>query len=537
MNVVVRDTTGLFSTWKSDLPASIVVFLVAVPLCLGIALASGAPLISGVISGIVGGVVVGGLSAARLGVSGPAAGLSVIVLTSIQELGAFDVFLAAVLLAGLVQLALGFGRAGLIAYYFPSAVVTGMLTGIGVIICLKQVPHALGYDRDPEGDLAFQQMDGETTFSELIRVADHLNPGPMLIAAVSLGILIAWENPWFKKQAIVRLVPGPLLAIVAAVVLQGLFQTSPLLSLTAEQLVSIPVAKNVGDYLTFPDFTALLKPAVFRIAVVLAVVASLETLLSVEATDKLDPLKQVTSTNRELKAQGIGNLVSGLLGGLPVTQVIVRSSANIQAGAKGKLSAIVHGLLLVLAVTVLPGVLNRIPLAALAAVLLIVGYKLAKPSIFSNLIRQGPAQAIPFLVTVCGVVFTNLLTGIAMGLAVAVMGLLLENVRLPHGELDLAGKGDGRLRITLGQHVTFLNKASILQALNSIPNNVEVEIDATASRYVHADVVEIIDDFVQGAAARGILVAVEGLEHHQKGHPESTLTITVESPIAGKAGS
>lgn len=525
--------SSIAETLKTDLPAAVVVFFVAIPLCLGIALASGAPLISGLIAGMVGGIVVGCLSGSSLGVSGPAAGLAVIVLTAIQELGGFDVFLASVVLAGLIQLVLGFLKAGIVAYYFPSSVIRGMLAGIGVVIFLKQIPHALGYDRDPEGDFAFRQMDGETTLSALSSVVERISPGPLLIAALALVVLVLWETRWVKERRLLSLVPGPLIVVVCGALLSVVFRSSEGFALSADQLVGVPIISGldgIAGVLTFPDFSALTKSDVYTTAVVLAVVASLETLLCVEATDKLDPLKRVTPTNRELKAQGAGNVVSGLFGGLPVTQVIVRSSANIQAGGRTKVSAVVHGLLLTVSVFVLPTLLNLIPLAALAAVLLVVGYKLAKPSLFAKMFREGLGQFIPFAVTVGGIVFIDLLIGLALGLGAALVNLLLESYRLPfHMDSKMA---DAKFfRITLAEHVTFLNKASIVSTLSEIPDGSTIEIDASNSTFVHADVVEIIDDFVAGAEARELKVHVEGLDHHQKGQPSSGMRVSTR-PVA-----
>lgn len=519
---------SIAATLKADLPASVVVFFVAIPLCLGIALASGAPLISGLIAGMVGGVVVGTLSGSPLGVSGPAAGLAVIVLTAIQQLGAFDIFLAAVVLAGVIQLILGFIKAGIVAYYFPSSVIRGMLAGIGVVIFLKQIPHAFGYDQDPEGDFAFRQLDGETTFSTLVSMLERISPGPLIIATLALVVLILWETRWIKGRKILSLVPGPLIVVLSGALLGVLFRSSESFALSSDQLVGVPIVDGVDGIvgmLTFPDFTALTNSTVYTTAVILAVVASLETLLCVEATDKLDPQKRVTPTNRELKAQGVGNVVSGLLGGLPLTQVIVRSSANIQAGGRTKLSAVIHGFLLMISVFALPTVLNLIPLAALAAVLLVVGYKLAKPSLFAKMFREGPSQSIPFIVTVGGIVFIDLLIGLALGLAAAVLGLLFENYRLPFRMNSQSGDAK-HFRITLAQHVTFLNKANIVSALTAIPDGSTVEIDASESTFVHADVVEIVDDFVAGAEARDIEVHVEGLDHQQKGHPSSGIDVS-----------
>lgn len=530
----IAEKQPILGNWKSDLPASVVVFLVALPLCLGIALASGAPLISGIIAGVVGGIVVGVISGSELGVAGPAAGLAVIVLNAIQDLGSFQIFLVAVILAGLLQVAFGFARAGVIAYYFPSSVITGMLSGIGIVIFVKQIPHALGYDRDPEGDLAFQQADGENAISELVSALDFVSFGPMIIAAVSLAILILWETQWFKNQKFLSRVPAPLIAVVAGILLNLAFSSTTRYALDVNQLVQIPAIDSIVDVFTFPDFAALSMGAVYKTAMVLAVVASLETLLCVEATDKLDPLKRITPTNRELKAQGVGNIVSGLIGGLPVTQVIVRSSANIQGGGKSKLSAISHGLLLTIAVLAIPMIMNLIPLATLAAILFIVGYKLAKPSLFQRFFSEGPAQFLPFIATVVGIVFIDLLVGLGIGMAIAVIAILLENFRLPYQVDKTPMENAEHIRIALSQQVTFLNKASIRQFLAVIPNNARVEIDASDSIYVHTDVVEIIDDFVDGAPARGIKVEVKGLAHHHKGEPTGGMQLQITSSTMPK---
>ncbi|TFH27574.1 MAG: SulP family inorganic anion transporter [Myxococcales bacterium] len=518
---------------RSDLPASLVVFLVALPLCLGIALASGAPLISGLIAGIVGGIVVGTLSGSPLGVSGPAAGLAVIVLTAIQDLGAFNIFLVAVILAGLIQILLGFVRAGTVAYYFPSSVISGMLAGIGIIIFLKQIPHAVGYDRDPVGELSFHQPDGETTFSEFAVVLDAVSTGPLIIALVSLAILLLWESPGFKGRKVSALIPGPLVAVVTGALLNLFFRSRPEFALTPEQVVSIPEADSLSGlvgFLTFPDFSALTRIHVYKTAVVLAIVASLETLLCVEATDKLDPRKRVTPTNRELKAQGVGNVISGFLGGLPITQVIVRSSANIQSGGRTKASAIIHGLLLVLSVIVLPAIVNLIPLATLAAVLLVVGFKLAKPSVFRKMFRQGRGQFVPFLVTVCAIVLTDLLVGIGLGLVVAVLVILFENFRLPFEITNVPQERGERVKLGLAQQVTFLNKASVLTTLDAIPEDSSVEIAASQSVFVHPDVVELIENFVIGAEERNIAVIVHGLDHSKQLRAPIGMEVAITSP-------
>lgn len=529
----MKSPSGFAGTLQSDLPASLVVFLVALPLCLGIALASGAPLISGLIAGIVGGIVVGTLSGSPLGVSGPAAGLAVIVLTAIQDLGAFNIFLVAVILAGLIQIVLGFVRAGTVAYYFPSSVISGMLAGIGIIIFLKQIPHAFGYDRDPVGELSFRQPDGETTFSELLVVLDSISPGPLIIASVSLAILLLWESRWFKRHKLFAVIPGPLVAVVTGALLNLFFRSKLGFALSPEQVVSIPEADSLSGlvgFLTFPDFSALTRIDVYKTAVVLAIVASLETLLCVEATDKLDALKRVTPTNRELKAQGVGNMISGLLGGLPITQVIVRSSANIQSGGRSKASAVIHGLLLAVSIIALPTIMNLIPLATLAAVLLVVGFKLAKPSVFKKMLRQGRGQFVPFIVTVCAIVVTDLLVGIGLGMVVAVLVILFENFRLPFEISNVPQERGERVKITLAQQVTFLNKASVLKTLDSIPEDSSVEIDASKSAFVHPDVVELIDDFVIGAEAKNIEVVVNGLDRRKQVKAPIGMQVSVTSP-------
>jgi MFS superfamily sulfate permease-like transporter len=501
------------SKLKADLPASVVVFLVATPLCLGIALASGAPLFSGLIAGIVGGIVVGAASGSALGVSGPAAGLAVIVLNAISTLGSFEVFLVAVVLAGVFQVALGYARAGIIGYYFPSSVIKGMLTGIGLTIILKQLPHAVGYDATPEGSLTFSPAGGENTLAGLGQMMSNLQLGALVVAVVSLALLVLWDQPFVRRIKASLWLQGPLVAVVVGIILNELFQTAvPALAIGSSHLVQIPVANGFQEFTSFfatPDFSQLTNVAVYTTAITLAVVASLETLLCVEATDKLDPEKRVTPTDRELKAQGLGNIVSGLLGGLPVTQVIVRSSANIQSGARSKFSAIGHGVLLLVAVIAVPALLNRIPLATLAAILLTVGYKLAKPALFRQMYRQGWAQFAPFLVTVVGILLTDLLIGIALGLGAAVFSILWTNYRHPYFVDEDPGEA---LRFTLSEDVSFLNKAAILEALAAIPPGAKVEIDATRSVNIDHDVYEILKDFEQRARLLDIDLRLRGLD-------------------------
>ncbi len=507
----------IFKHLNKDLPASLVVLFVAVPLCLGIALASGAPLISGIIAGVVGGIVVGMLSGSSLGVSGPAAGLAVIVLNAIDQLGAFDIFLLAVVIAGLLQLIMGYLKAGVIGYYFPSAVIKGMLAGIGIVISLKQIPHAVGYDADFEGDFSFFQPDGQTTFSELFNMLGYVNPVAIGLALTSLVIILFWERVLAKKHKFFTLLQGTIVVVLLGALFQYLAQTYwPHLALSAEHLVTVPVTDTLADFgklITLPDFSQWANPQVYIVAVTLAIVASLETLLCVEATDKLDPHKRITPTNRELKAQGVGNMVSGLIGGLPVTQVIVRSSANIQAGAQTKLSAILHGVFLLILVLLAPEFLNLIPLSVLAVILILVGYKLAKPGIFRHMYSQGRDQFYPFIITILGIVFTDLLIGIGMGLVVALFIILLRNYRNSHF-LHMQEKVNShdrhKIRMELAEEVTFLNKAAIMKELKNLPPNSEVTIDMTKSHRVDYDVLEIIDNFAKTAHERDIEVKLIG---------------------------
>ncbi len=525
MNELKNVKPGMFANLKDDLPASLVVFLVAMPLCLGIALASGAPLFSGIIAGIVGGIVVGAISGSQLGVSGPAAGLAVIVLTAIQELGAYEIFLMAVVIGGIIQLALGFAKAGIIGYYFPSSVIKGMLAGIGIIIILKQIPHAVGYDMDYEGSLAFNQPDGHNTFSELFYMFQAISPGAVFITLVSMAILILWEQPFMKAKSFAKAIQGPLVAVIGAIILGLILQTTPY-ALKAEQMVSIPVADSLSGFFsqfTFPDFNQITNPAVYITGITIAVVASLETLLCLEATDKLDPYKRVSPANLELKAQGIGNIVSGMIGGLPITQVIVRSSTNIQSGGKTKLSAIAHGFLLILSAMLIPNILNLIPLASLAAILFLVGYKLAKPVLFKEMYAAGKEYFIPFMVTILGIVFTDLLMGIGLGMVVAIFYVLYKNYQKPY-LLDVTETPEGNIiRLELSEDVTFLNKANILKTLNQMPNKTKVIIDASRCVEIEHDVNEIIEDFIEGAKYRDI--DVEVINRKQKGLQENPVKI------------
>jgi MFS superfamily sulfate permease-like transporter len=497
---------SLTGNLKNDLPASIVVFFVAVPLCLGIALASGAPLFSGLIAGIVGGIIVGVISGSPLGVSGPAAGLAVIVLNSIQSLGAFDLFLTALVLAGIIQFLLGVVRAGIIGYYFPSSVIKGMLTGIGIIIILKQIPHAFGYDKDYEGDLSFIEPSGNNTLNELSNMLNHISPTAVILSVITLFVLIFWENVLAKKHKIFTLIQGPIVVVVLGIVYNIITQGTEY-AFRGKQLVSVPVSENFSGFLSqfsFPNFSGITNPEIWVTAFTIAIVASLETLLCVEATDKLDPLKRVTPTNRELYAQGIGNIFSGLIGGLPVTQVIVRSSANIQSNAQTKISAIAHGVLILLSTLFIPNILNLIPLSTLACILLIVGYKLAKPSLFKQMKKLGWEQFLPFVVTIVGIVFTDLLIGITLGCAVATFILLRNNFKNPF-VLHKSESADGHIiKMKLSEEVTFLNKAMILKTLNDIPEDATVEVDLSNVISLDYDVLEILDNYKINAESKNI---------------------------------
>ena len=518
---------------KNDIPASIVVFFVAVPLCLGIALASGAPLFAGIIAGIVGGIVVGLASGSHMGVSGPAAGLAVIVLSSIEKLGTYEAFLLAVVIAGILQLVLGFLRAGIIAYYFPSSVIKGMLSGIGIIIILKQIPHAFGYDREFEGSFQFIQTDGQNTFSELLNMINYINPGSLIIASVGLFILFLWERPFMKKMKIFQLVQGPLVVVATGIVLALVFISSTL-EIRDEHLVNLPVSSDLYDFFgqfTLPDFSKLWNYDVYVVGITIAIVASLETLLCVEATDKIDPQKHITPTNRELRAQGIGNMVSGLIGGLPITQVIVRSSANIQSGAKTKASAIFHGILLLVCAFAIPGILNMIPLACLAAILLVVGYKLARPSLFKSMYAKGRDQFVPFIATIIGIILTDLLVGIGIGMAFAIFFVLYKDYKLP---FSIGQRPNGQQQvyyIELAENVSFLNKGSILETLSLIPEKSKVIIDATKSIYLDNDVIEIIDDFKKNASFNNIELEVKGVEKEKFLHPVNQFKIMLNGKI------
>lgn len=502
--------------FKQDFPASIVVFLVALPLCLGIAVASGATPFAGLISGIIGGIVIGFLSKSHLSVSGPAAGLILIVLGAIEDLG-YEAFLLAVLLAGLYQLILGVLRAGIIGHFFPSSVIKGMLAAIGVTLILKQFQHLFGYDADPFGEMEFFQPDGENTFTALLKPFDNPEVGALMIGFICLAALIVWGMPFIKKNVVLGKIPGAVMVVLLGVGLNALFASfAPELVVSGSHLVNVPSFENWDDFtgsLRTPDFSALNNPQVYIVALTLALVASLETLLSIEAVDKMDPHKRRTSQNAELRAQGVGNMVSGLIGGLPITAVIVRSTANLESGARSKMSAVYHGILLLIAVIIFPYVINLIPMSSLAAILIIVGYKLTKPALYKSQYRLGWDRFFPFIITIVAILLSDLLIGVLIGLGVGILFILRANYRVPYhydeeGEKE---KGDHTIRIRLSEHVSFLNKASLQLNLEQIPHGSRVVIDGTFTKDIDYDALEVIYNFKDVVDERNIDLTLKNI--------------------------
>ncbi len=511
---------NLGDTVPRDLISGLVVFLVALPLCLGVALASDAPLFSGLIAGIVGGIVVGMISGSQTSVSGPAAGLTAIVAAQIAMLGSFDAFLLAVFLAGVMQLGLGVARAGFLAAFFPSSVIKGLLAAIGVILILKQIPHVFGHDADPEGDMAFNQPDNQNTFTELFQTLFDVHVGAAVIGLLSILLLVTWDRfPKLKNS----LVPAPLLVVILGICLGQFFAIlGGVWPIQDKHMVQVPVAASAAaffDLIRFPDFSAWTNPLIYKAAVTIALVASLETLLNLEAVDNLDPLKRSSPPSRELVAQGVGNMTAGLLGGIPVTSVIIRGSVNINAGSRTKLSTVVHGVLLLVSVALLPQLLNQIPLSCLAAILLVTGFKLASPKLMRQMYAEGRYQFIPFIVTVIAIVFTDLLIGILIGMAVAVSFILNSNFRRPlNATVETHLSGDVT-RIELANQVSFLNRAVLDQTLEKIPRGGDVLISATYTDYIDPDVLEMIRDFKENVApARGVRVSLKGFrsKYHLK---------------------
>lgn len=492
-----------------DIPAGVVVFLVALPLCLGVAVASGAPPLSGVIAGVIGGLVVSIVSGSQLSVSGPAAGLTAIVASSVETLG-FEGLLLAVALSGLIQLAMGFARAGVIGAYFPSAVIKGMLAAIGLILITRQLPHAVGYHADASGDLSFLE-DSQATFSFLWMSMKAISPGAVLATLVSLAILVLWETPGMRNHRLLSFAPGPLVAVIFGVVFNLLAQAfAPSLAIAPQHLVTLPEISgplDLWDEIRLPDFSRLTDGGMLMTAVMIALVGSLETLLSLEAVDKLDPLKRAAPTNQELKAQGIGNLLSGMMGGLPITAVIVRSSVNINAGAHTKVSCLVHGALLLLSVMFLSTLLNRIPLACLAAVLLLTGYKLVRPALAIEQYKKGFAQFAPFAVTIAAILLTDLLKGMVVGLAVGLFFVLYANY---HSAFSLTRDG-GAYWLLLQKDVSFIHKAPLRDLLETIEADSLLIIDGTRATFVDHDIMETLEDFIKAASDDNIRVEIRNV--------------------------
>ena len=498
---------SFFKFWKQDLPAGLVVFLVALPLCLGVGFAStniagldGLPnVMSGIIAGVIGGTIVAFFSGSRLGVSGPAAGLITIVLTALTDLGSFESFLLSLVLAGVIQFVLAFVGFGVLANYVPTAVIKGMLAAIGITLILKEIPHLLGYDKDYFGDESFWQFDGHNTFSELFYAFNAFEPGAIIVGFLAILILLLFDTKWIKSKAWAMYIPGALVVVVVSIVanqfLLGSFQVTGKHMVEVPRLASFEQLKSIFHS---PDWLQISNSKVWVIAITLALVGSLETLLSLEATDKLDPKKHKTNPHRELKAQGIGNLVSGLIGGLPITQVIVRSSANIAAGGQSKLAAIFHGVLLLISILFLSSVLNLIPLAALAAVLVLVGYKLAKWSLFVEMYQKGLSQFIPFVSTIVAVLLTDLLKGIGIGILISIFYILKRNFQNHFTKEETAEA----CTIILSEEVTFLNKGGILDALQHNKNK-RIVIDASRTKSIDIDVLESLQEFKFNAEQEG----------------------------------
>lgn len=510
----------------SDLPSSVVVFLVALPLCLGIALGSQAPLFSGIIAGIVGGIFVGFFSGSQLSVSGPAAGLTTIVAAAILKLPAFEAFLLAVVICGFFQVVLGFLKAGVIGDYIPSSVIKGMLAAIGLILILKQLPHLIGYDVDFEGDESFSQGNDQNTFSAIGNALNYITPAAAVIGVLSILFQVFWEKFVSSRKGFIRLIPAPLIVVLIGVAINGyLLSTGSAYAIGSQHMVNLPVAKSSGEFLSFfrfPDFNAVMNKDVWVAGLTLAIVASLETLLSIEAVDDLDPYQRVTPTSRELKVQGFGNMISGFIGGLPITSVIVRSSANVNAGAKTKMSAVFHGILLLLSVAFVPALLNYIPNAALAAILIYTGYKLAKPALFKAFYKKGWDQFVPFVVTILAILLTDLLKGVMVGIVVGLFFVLRSNFRTAVFVVNDANKYLFRLR----KDVSFLNKAIIKSKLEQVPENSFVFIDAGRADFIDRDVIEVIEDFMKHASLKNIKVELKRSLYKEQGF---TLPFTVPS--------
>jgi MFS superfamily sulfate permease-like transporter len=516
----MRRVNSYLKNIGSDFPSSIVVFLVALPLCLGVALASNAPLFSGIIAGFVGGIIVGSLSGSQLSVSGPAAGLTAIVSAAVLKLPSFETFLLCVFICGLLQLVLGFIKAGIIGDYIPNSVIKGMLAAIGLILILNQFPHLLGDDSHFESDEGVKQAAKGNIFSNFITAFAHITPVALLIGSVCLAFHFVWEKIVSNKKGFIKFIPAPLLVVFIGVGINLLFQNNE--ALKGEHLVIIPQASSTAEFLSFftlPDFNALLNKDVWITGLTLAIVASIETLLSIEAIDDLDPYQRVTNKDRELKAQGVGNMVSGLIGGLPVTSVIVRSSANVNAGAQSKMSTILHGCLLLVCVAFIPAVLNLIPKAALAAVLIFTGYKLAKPSLFKAFYKKGWDQFLPFVITIVAILLTDLLIGVVIGIGIGLFFIMRSNFKTSVFVVHDENKYLFRLR----KDVSFLNKPIIKNKLEEVPENSSVLIDASRADFIDKDIVEVIEDFMLHAPLKNIRAEVKYSQAKKQGFSKKIL--------------
>lgn len=525
---MVKKVKEYASALRYDLPASVVVFLVALPLCLGIALASGAPPFSGIISGIVGGIVVASFSGSQLSVSGPAAGLSTIVAAAIISFTSFETFLVAVVVCGIIQISLGFAKAGIMGDYIPSTVIKGMLAAIGLILIINQFPHLLGDDSSFEADESTSAMgEKESIFVTFFNSFRHITPSAFIIGATCLAFYVLWEKMLANKKGFIKLIPAPLILVMIGVGINAFFTSSGSFeALTGGHLVNIPKASNMSEFMsffTFPDLNQLLNKNIWITGFTLALVASLETLLSIEAVDDLDPYQRVTNTNRELKAQGIGNMVAGLIGGLPITSVIVRSSANVNAGAKTKISAILHGALLLLCVALIPALLNLIPKAALAAILIFTGYKLAKPSLFKALYKKGWDSFLPFVITIVAILATDLLKGVIIGCFIGLFFVIRSNFKSAVFVVNDANKYLFRLR----KDVSFLNKPIIKNRLEKVPDNSYVLIDATRADFIDKDIIEVIEDFLKHAQLKGITVELKKSSYKDQGFSNNGTNVLI----------
>lgn len=513
----MRRASSYLKNFGADFPASVVVFLVALPLCLGIALASNAPLFSGIIAGITGGIIIGSLSGSQLSVSGPAAGLTAIVGAAILKLPSFETFLLAVVICGALQLVLGFIKAGVIGDYVPNCVIKGMLAAIGLILILKQFPQLIGYDANFAGNESFEQSNHENTFSGITHAFNYITPVAILIGGIGLIFQFVWEKFTASKKGFIKILPAPLIVVLLGIIINELFKANGAqYAIDPKHMVNLPSAHSAKDFFSFfttPDFNGFLNKDVWITGLTLALVASLETTLSIEAIDDLDPYQRVTNKERELKAQGIGNIISGLIGGLPITSVIVRSSANVNAGAKSKMSAIYHGGLLLLCVAFIPGLLNLIPKSALAAVLIYTGYKLAKPSLFKAFYKKGWDQFIPFVITIAAILLTDLLIGVVIGIGVGLFFVVRSNFKTSVFIVHDHNKYLFRLR----KDVSFLNKPIIKNKLEEVPENASVLIDASRADFIDKDIVEVIEDFAVHAPLKNIRLEIKRSQYKEQG--------------------